>query len=237
MESTCGNGHKKWMVCGNNRGSKCVQCDREQKRANDAARREADRQAKRDAEQAAHDAQIAALDAQIAVEQERQREHRLALEHARALAQKQQDLQDAQVRTKQQTMPIVPANTGASPPSHLPTPSGAPSLAAATQTLLSTAASFVSNRVQAMTASPSPPASSSEAEWQRQKRAEGAQNAHIDSMISMIGLEKVKQQVLDLKAEVEVTLRQGVSMTTKNLNVASLGNPGTGQSSRSSSRE
>lgn len=227
IETTCGNGHKKWIVCGSNKSSKCVQCDREQKRAKDAARREADRQVKRDTVQAAHDARIAALDAQIASEQERQREHRLALEHARTLAQKQQDLQDAQTLTKQQTTPIVPANTSASPTLNLPMSSGAPSLAAG---FLSTMASFVSPRVQATTVSPPPPpASPSEAEWERQKRTESAQNAHIDSVMSMIGLEKVKQQILDLKAEVEVTLRQGVSMGTKNLNAALLGNPGTGQ--------
>ena len=239
IESTCSNGHKKWTACGKNKSSNCVQCDREQKRAKDAARREADRQAKRDADQTAHDAQIAALDTQIAAEQEKQRDRRLASERDRALAQKRQDLQDAHARTNMKSTPMAPtapADPSNSAPSNSSAPSGVASLAATAQSLLSQLTSgFVSNPVQTAASPSPPPVSPAEAEWQRQKRVEGAQNAHIDSMISMIGLEKVKQQVLDLKAEVEVSLRQGVSMN-KNLNVALLGNPGTGQSGQTHPR-
>lgn len=245
LESACGNGHKKWIACGKKKNSGCTQCDREQKRARDTARKEADRQTKHDAEQAAHDARIASLDAKIAAEQEKQREHRLAMERARALAQKQQDLLDAQARSKVQhtptpqptpaapTAPADPADPGVSSPSNLSALPGVASLAATTQNILSQmVSSFVSKPAQTTPAPPPP--SLAEAEWQRQKRTEGAQNVHIDSIIGMIGLEKVKQQTLDLKAEVEASVRQGVSMKTKNLNAALLGNPGTGRSSQSS---
>lgn len=47
--------------------------------------------------------------------------------------------------------------------------------------------------------------------------------------MGMIGLETVKEQVLALKGELEVSLRQGISMDDKNLNVSFLGNPGTGE--------
>lgn len=72
--------------------------------------------------------------------------------------------------------------------------------------------------------------SPAESEWMRQKTVENAKNDHLDKLMSMIGLEKVKEAVLALKGELEVSIRQGTSLSEKNLNVALLGNPGTGGS-------
>lgn len=57
---------------------------------------------------------------------------------------------------------------------------------------------------------------------------EGAVNDAIDAIMDMTGLEKVKQQVLSIKAKVDTALRQGTSLKGERFNVVMLGNPGTG---------
>lgn len=62
---------------------------------------------------------------------------------------------------------------------------------------------------------------------------EGADNDAIDSIMDMSGLEKVKEQVLSIKAKVDTAFRQGTSLKSERFNVAMLGNPGTGTYSAS----
>lgn len=85
---------------------------------------------------------------------------------------------------------------------------------------------------------PAPPAahtaapplhSEASAEWKRQKENEGAQNDAIDAIMEMSGLEKVKDQILRIKAKVEVAARQGTSLKNERFSVSMLGNPGTGK--------
>lgn len=58
---------------------------------------------------------------------------------------------------------------------------------------------------------------------------EGASNAHIDAIMEMTGLEEVKAQVLRIKAKIDVSQRQGTSVTDERFNVVLQGNPGTGE--------
>ena len=57
---------------------------------------------------------------------------------------------------------------------------------------------------------------------------EGADNANIDAIMSMTGLEEVKAQVLKIKAKIDVSKRQGTSESDERFNVVLQGNPGTG---------
>lgn len=77
------------------------------------------------------------------------------------------------------------------------------------------------------------PPSASEIEWQRQKSMEGASNAALDELMSMIGLEDVKETMLTIKAAIDLKKRQGVSLMNERLNSVFLGNPGTGSISLS----
>lgn len=74
------------------------------------------------------------------------------------------------------------------------------------------------------------PPSPSETEWQRQKDMDGADNASIDAIMAMTGLEDVKAQVLKIKAKIDVSQRQGTSVSDERFNVVLQGNPGTGTS-------
>ena len=65
-------------------------------------------------------------------------------------------------------------------------------------------------------------------EWERQKRLEGQSNDALDSMMTMIGLEEVKDSLLSIKAKVDTVVRQGASLKDERFGAALLGNPGTG---------
>lgn len=66
-------------------------------------------------------------------------------------------------------------------------------------------------------------------EWERQKRDEDADNELIDELMELVGLEKVKEQVLAIKDKVEVYEKQGTDIKKERFNVIFQGNPGTGQ--------
>lgn len=66
-------------------------------------------------------------------------------------------------------------------------------------------------------------------EWERQKRDEDADNEFIDELMELVGLEKVKEQVLAIKDKVEVYEKQGTDIKKERFNVIFQGNPGTGK--------
>lgn len=47
--------------------------------------------------------------------------------------------------------------------------------------------------------------------------------------MEMIGLERVKSQVLEIKASVDLSVRQGTDLKKQRLGLILLGNPGTGK--------
>ena len=50
----------------------------------------------------------------------------------------------------------------------------------------------------------------------------------IDAIMEMVGLENVKDEVLKIKATLDLANRQGASNSRDRYNVCMLGNPGTG---------
>ncbi|KAG1856396.1 P-loop containing nucleoside triphosphate hydrolase protein [Suillus subalutaceus] len=66
-------------------------------------------------------------------------------------------------------------------------------------------------------------------DWESQKRLLGEQNDAIDSIMAMTGLEGVKSQVLQTKEKLDLMKRQGIPANKERLNLALLGNPGTGK--------
>ena len=70
---------------------------------------------------------------------------------------------------------------------------------------------------------------SAQGEWELQKKDEKASNPVLDELMSMIGLEKVKYDFLNIKSSVDTALRQGVSTREARYGCSLLGNPGTGK--------
>lgn len=69
---------------------------------------------------------------------------------------------------------------------------------------------------------------SARAEWEFMKEREGVRSAPLDELMSMVGLEEVKQAFLSIKSRVDAAFRQGVSMADERFSCSMLGNPGTG---------
>ena len=72
--------------------------------------------------------------------------------------------------------------------------------------------------------------SPSEQEWRRLKDKEDMDCDAIDAIMDMTALESVKEQVLKVKAKIDTSRRQGVSLRRECFNAVFLGNPGTGTS-------
>ena len=72
--------------------------------------------------------------------------------------------------------------------------------------------------------------SPAELEWERQKQVENARNDAIDTIMSLTGLEDVKNKILAIKAKTDASQRQRTDMKKERLGMVMLGNPGTGRS-------
>ncbi|KAF1989215.1 P-loop containing nucleoside triphosphate hydrolase protein [Aulographum hederae CBS 113979] len=73
------------------------------------------------------------------------------------------------------------------------------------------------------------PVSAAKNDWEYQKSFEGAKNQSIESLMDMVGLESVKRKFLEIKARVDVAVRQGIDLKDERFGAALLGNPGTGK--------
>ena len=76
---------------------------------------------------------------------------------------------------------------------------------------------------------PAPGKSNAKADWDHQKKFEGAENDALDKLIEMIGLEDVKDRFLSIKARIDTAIRQNIAMEDERFGAALLGNPGTGK--------
>jgi len=240
MTYPCPKGHRAGFKCHSGPPNECTQCVQDRKLAEKKQKADFLAQQNRDKEQRLHDENIAEIEAQIAKENESLRNAQLAEERARALERRRKDLENAISSRKLASRPIgpgpqaplphqVPPNTSSSSPTSqtIPPPSEPTGNS-------STPAPAAGSRKQSTASKKSTPAapkkpSAAETEWKRQKQVDGAQNDAIDEVMQMGGLEKVKQKLLDIKAKVEVSQRQGVSLKDERFSASMLGNPGTGK--------
>lgn len=255
MEVICPNNHKRTYRCHQPPPSTCGKCLKAAELADKKKQKDFEKQQKRDGELREHAKRIAELDAEIEAEQEQQKDRELARQRADAIAQKQKDLADAKSRAARkaaqasksppnaQATPAPPRQAGgpAQPPLRAPTPTqiaapqpATPAPHSEPQPLSQPAPRPPTPRLSTENNDPPPlPPSKAEQEWQRQKDIDGADNEHIDAIMTMTGLEKVKEQVLRIKAKIDTSLRQGTSVKDERFNIALLGNPGTGTSAKS----
>ncbi|KAF8159714.1 P-loop containing nucleoside triphosphate hydrolase protein [Crassisporium funariophilum] len=251
--SMCSNGHTLTWPCHKGAPKTCKKCERGTRLAAEKVQQDLLAKERRDAEQQAHLDRLDAINAKIASEISFQEDARLERERARALRQKEVDLAakiaSRSTDTSQGVVSSVPPaldNTQSSPvlsnPSTrdgsdlLPDTTKKPSLLGKFRTAVSKTMSVISpvltkNPTSTITGKPFPVLkdSLSKAEWERQKNVEGASNGTIDALMDMTGLEDVKKQVLEIKAKVDTSTRQNISLKDERFNVVLLGNPGTGK--------
>ena len=240
MDSECENGHPQSWKCYKKRPLTCDKCEKARKAVEAKKKAELKRQYQRDTEEREHAERLAKLEAEFVQLREIQADARVTQERENVIQQKEKDLAAARAQLEKMTSqhtwkPAYPSSTSAfsgsaSQSSHSTQPQFLPPLS--TQPTPSNVQHSTQNPCRPPSPKPRPFAPSSkspsELEWQRQKNLEGADNEHIDAIMSLVGLEDVKAQVLRIKAKIDLSKRQNTSIKEERFNIVLLGNPGTG---------
>ena len=233
MYFNCPKGHRRPFKCNDGPPGVCTKCEDDAKQAEKRQKAELAAQQKREKEQRLHDQKMAEIEAQLAQQQQASRDAQLAKERKRALEQRQKDLEAAISAASVPSQPVsypttstIVSDDGRKDQTGPSTLSANPTASPQEQTTRSTFNPPPQAKPPARPVRPTP--SPAETEWKRQKEVESAKNDAIDDIMQMGGLEEVKQQVLDIKSKVEITNRQGGSLTDVRFSASMLGNPGTG---------
>lgn len=226
LQDQCPAGHERSWKC-HNPPRECTKCEAEKRRKQKELQRLLKAQEKRARDEQEHSEHMAMLDALLADERQRLREAQLSRTRALAVQQKERDLADAQAMTLPAIDPLSNARNGVG---------SSPGKETSVQSTQAPSTSSNNEGVQSPDSAnkPSPKwtqrrRSPAKEEWERQKTTENARNDAIDSLMNMIGLEEVKLQILQIKAKIEVSMRQNADMSSDRLNISFLGNPGTGK--------
>ncbi|KAK7025285.1 P-loop containing nucleoside triphosphate hydrolase protein [Favolaschia claudopus] len=224
LRSKCPRKHPQTYHCSKGPPANCNKCDHEDKLAEEKRRRDYELEQKREAAEQEYKDRLAAIDAKIAAQKAAEQDVLTQSQRKHTLEQRERDLEDIIARVNRPPVP-PPSPTSSSPSAPKSPPSRHPK-----------AKSSIPPIQQPVNASNKPsatkmqiPASTARAEWQRQKDLEGARNAAIDAIMKMIGLEEVKDKILEIKAKIDTSLRQNASLKDERFNTTFLGNPGTGK--------
>lgn len=224
VSDKCLQGHKLTWRCSKLRPASCKVCDAEAfalaKRQEEDAKLDQIRQQK----QAAYARQLAEIQDKIDRSRREVREHNEDEEMKNALRQRQKDLENA--RRQSERLKQQQASNQATASSQ---GSGGQKM--------STDASKEANITLASGAIPhaedgpetTKPDSAARDDWEHQKQVEGATNDQLDELMAMTGLENVKEAFLEIKAKVDLTVRQNISLAKERFGASFLGNPGTGK--------
>ena len=233
MPSRCPNGHDTSWKCHKPGPTTCAKCEKKAK--DDAAKQQKafEQQQKRDADQAAHARRMADLEEQVAAERVKLRDAQLAQERARAIQQKEKELQQSislvtRGSRSVSTSGLPPAAQSSSGTNANVMSSQGPPTASMDGAVLSQSETEVTEPDDETPSAPLPK-SSAQVEWEYMKSVQGVNNDAIDGIMEMIGLEAVKSKVLDIKAKIDTSKMQNTSMKDERVNIALLGNPGTGE--------
>ncbi|KIY50066.1 P-loop containing nucleoside triphosphate hydrolase protein [Fistulina hepatica ATCC 64428] len=227
----CPQGHPQSRRC-HMAPSTCRKCEIAAKKAEEARQREFERQQQLAAEQAEHDKKLKDIDEQISKEREKIKVAEERRARAAAIRVKEDDLEalratEKSVMSKPSFLVWGSLNTNpTSDNSILSVRQAAPS------TPLVSHDSPARREVDGVPTCSNPVLSGdsqAEVEWKRQKEVDGSHSAAIDKIMSMVGLEEVKQHILTTKAKIDLSIRQNISTKKERFNAAFLGNPGTGK--------
>jgi hypothetical protein len=203
VQFVCSQKHRSKRPCSKSQAA-CAICAEEDRQRERIQRRNAQLDAERDAKRAAYALQLAENQAEIDHQRRILQDHREAEDSARALEQKKQDL--AILKSTANNL----ERQGQS----------------STKSQATSASKSSSKKVAVENEEDW---SSAKKQWEHFKRYEGANNEALDDLMSMIGLEDVKDKFLAIKLEVDTAVRQGLDMSNKRFGASFLGNPGTGK--------
>jgi hypothetical protein len=225
LTDECPKKHKLTWRCSKLRPPSCQICDAEARAELERLRRDAELEEIRQQKQLAYAAQLAEIEQEI--EQSRRRLHDQFEDEDRELAlrQRRQHLENVRLQSQRTSNKKQEATSGASSSDNEKSPQDATSGASNDQDKTH------SGGATSPGSGPGSPdkGSASQKLWDSQKAQGAPPNQQLDTLMPMIGLESVKEAFLDIKAKVELTVRQNVSLSTERFGVSFLGNPGTGK--------
>ncbi|PLB48657.1 putative AAA family ATPase [Aspergillus steynii IBT 23096] len=184
----------------------CHRCAAEDKAREKREKRDADLEAKRDRLQKGYMAKLDAIKDEIEHERQKRKDQSDRDERERVLEQQRQELHRLKNGSNRADAHDPQGNSQVS-----------------SQQPVSASSHDTEDPVGTDNSSPA------EEDWKHQKDFEGAQSDEIDSLMAMIGLEGVKQMFLDIKAQVDTAIRQGIDCKSERYGSVLLGNPGTGK--------
>ncbi|KAH8672057.1 NFX1-type zinc finger-containing protein 1 [Tricladium varicosporioides] len=216
----------------------CQRCEHERRETVRKAQKALKQQEEREKNLQNHLKEMAKLQDEIDQVAQKMADSRIEAEQNAALAQRKKDLENAKELAKKKISPPKNAQTNNPHPSVTSSKAQPPQLRTKSTTgptaspLPEANPKSAKGKVEPTSLPPTlvnQKPSPANIDWQRQKAQEGAINPTIDELMQMIGLEAVKAKVLQIKAKVETSLRQGVNMKKERLGLVLLGNPGTGK--------
>jgi hypothetical protein len=247
LEDECPRKHKLSWRCSDVRPPTCRECDIEDHLEKERQERDAELDEIRQQKQAAYAAQLAAIQEEIDASRRRMREQCEDEDREIALWQRRQDLENVRNQSdrigkskdaaKDTASTLGPAKTspdttaGAPSAQNTSNSSNAPSTGpGVTPTPTSTPPRTASPPPPpAIPPAPAPTVMTAQQVWDAQKWQGAPPNRYLDELMPMIGLESVKEAFLEIKAKVELTVRQNASLNKERFGVSFLGNPSTGK--------
>ena len=227
LHDQCSKGHKIEWKCHKPPPKACTRCDEDAKRDQDEKQKALEMQEKRARKDTEHRAYMAKLDAMLDLQRQRMKDSQTSHEREAAIRQKEKDIEKARAladekclgspQPQPQPADVSAANRDVKPP---PSTSNRPNSDKSVR-----APDSAEPKIHKGLARRESPAKE---EWEDQKKVENATNGTIDAVMDMVGLEEVKLQILKIKAKIDASVRQNSDMKEDRLNVAFLGNPGTG---------
>jgi len=222
ISDKCPKNHKITWQCSKLRPASCLTCDAEARALARRQAKDAELDLARQQNQAAYANKLAEIQEKIDRSRREMQEQNEDEERENTLRQRQKDLENTRrsserIRKQREArqaaaMPKVPEDAAiARDPSNVNT----------------------ADSKQTSTAEPedahSKPLSAAQNDWEHQKQFEGASNEQLDELMTMIGLENVKEAFLDIKDKIDLTVRQNTSLAKERFGISLLGNPGTGK--------
>jgi hypothetical protein len=229
LKDECPREHKLLWRCSDARPATCRKCDTEDLAAKERQKRDAELDDLRQQKQAAYAAQLAHIQDEIDQSRRRMREQCEDEDRELALRQRRQDLDNVRLQAERiaksedaaQNAPKATAPASVPTSSSSDTTSGAPNVQDTSNN--NRASSPDPNATPALTGS------AAQRVWDDQKRQGAPPNRQLDELMPMIGLESVKEAFLEIKAKIDITVRQYTNLTKERFGVSFLGNPGTGK--------
>lgn len=214
LQEKCPVGHTISWKCHRGRPATCPPCDQLAKRLEKQAKLDIKAKEEREKAQREHDMKMIELEAKLQSQQEALKDIQAQKDRENEIKQKEKEIKDTKKKIHDEENAAKKVAEKAKAASQNPSQGAADGPAPSTSD------------------APPPPRpvfpSPVRDKWENQKRVDGVQNDAIDKIMEMTGLEGVKDKILRIKGSLDTMHRQGVPINKERLNLALLGNPGTG---------